>query len=212
MKKLRKYRWELAKLLIFDNLYVISPTLKCNQKCRYCCQIQVPPGEHKEHDYKWWIDFIDRNKFKGIAISGGEPALFDGVHHIINHCIERKMVISIVTNLKKVIPDIKKSWRVTFLASYHEGADLKTFMENYTELNKKFHVSVRELHTSDKQIIPFAKVERIKSDWKEGESMCPYINYYPDGKEVAKEKLQLRHDNFMNRLLSFLRTISGYNK
>ena len=208
--KINKYRWELAKILRFDQMVTILLTLKCNQKCWYCCQSYVDQGEHQEQDYKFWIDFIDKKKIKVVSISGGECALYNGVEHIINHCIEKKILVSVVTNLKTLIPNIKKSWRVIFLASYHEGMDLKNFMTNYTTLSRKFHVTVRELHKDSNKIIPFSQVEIIKTDWRFGDSKCPYYTYYPDGTLIPKYNVSVRDNNFTYRFLDFLRKISGY--
>jgi hypothetical protein len=190
-------------------MVVISPSIICNQHCWYCCQNAVhkerPPYE--EHDYRWWIDFIDRKDIRVLSISGGEPSLYAGIEHIINHCIDKGILVSVVTNLSHLIPNIKKSWRVTFLASFHEGADLMQFFSNYTALSKDFYITVRELHRGSYKIIPFSQRIEIIENWKYGESHCFYPNYAPDGTLFPKDKMLRRTNSLSEVVLNSLRRI-----
>jgi hypothetical protein len=210
--RLKKIQWELAKILRFDNLVTITPSMRCNQKCWYCCQNYVEHGEHPEQNYQFWIDLIKSKKLKVVAISGGECSLYPGVEHIINYCSENKILVNVITNLSHVIPNVKKSWRVTYLASYHEGADLRKFMLNYNQVSKDFYVKVVELHKGDYVVIDFAERREIKTDWKIGDSKCPYVNYYPDGTIMPKYKFDEKNNNLTGLILYWLRKISHYKE
>ena len=210
--KFKRYLWEFVKILRFDNMVTISPTFRCNQKCWYCCQGYVEHGKHPEKDYKFWIDLIKRKNIKVLAISGGECSLYEGVEHIVNYCVDNNILVNIVTNLSNIIPNIKKSWRVTFFASYHEGADLKIFMKNYTELSKDFWITVNELHKDNIKILPFSVIREVKTNWVIGESKCPYVNYYPDGTLMPKYKFDEKNNTIMGYILFLLRKLSNYKK
>ena len=211
-KRINKIRWEIAKIFRFDNVYSLSISFKCNSKCDYCLVKVYDVTKYQEHDYKWWIDFIDRNKFKIVSISGGEPSIFPGIEHIINHCIDRKILVNVSTNLRVLIKNIKKSWRLRFCATYHDGfVDLRTFLINYTKLSKDYWVSVQELHNDETHVIPFARDEKIFiNEW--GDSLCPHINYFPNGEIIPKRMLIPRHNEFIDKVFKFLRDISGYTK
>ena len=210
--KRTKYRWELLKLLRFDNIVTIQLTMKCNQNCWYCCQKYVDHGYHEEKDYLFWIDFIKRKKIKAVSISGGECSIYPGVENIINYCSDNNILVSVVTNLKRLIPGIKKSWKVTFLASYHDKEDPINWMQNYTAINKDFYVTVHELHKNPKKILPFSKLVRPITEWVYGDGGCPYKTYYPDGTLYPRSRLIREENSFSYKLLSFLRKVSNYDK
>jgi hypothetical protein len=145
------------------------------------------PLDLQERDVDFWIEEL--SKYDIISISGGEPALFNSVHRIINALINKKKLVRVVTNLvdireyRKVIP----SWRVYFAITYHH--DVLTdkqrvrFEENYEDMSKKYTTRLKEMRYRGDSTPAHLKDSKIY--WiKETEEELPMPGYFPDGSFV----------------------------
>ena len=155
----------------------IKPTTKCNLNCSYCTvnKAHGKAPKFEEKPYFYWQDEIYYNhKPRILVISGGEPGLYEGIYSLINMVVPKRIPIQIITNLTVIdkFMMIQKSWRVIFLATYHPSADRDLFMNNYRELSKKFHITVREI-----QYIPGSSTKLIMDE----QSDAPMEIYAPDG-------------------------------
>lgn len=157
MKLKIKYKWELAKIFKKGEPLTIKPTMRCNLNCPYC-GASLEKGrlpKYKEKDYLFWIDKIQqinkKKKINQIGISGGEPGIYKNLHKIVNWLTDNGYVVLILTNLTRIneFTEINKSWRVRFIATYHEVADLGQWLLNYLALEGKFHIVKRELREKD---------------------------------------------------------------
>ena len=179
---LRKYLWELAKLLKRGKIIMIKPSMKCNLKCPYCSvnwHTGKPP-EYDEHDYQYWIYVIMSEHPKMVAISGGEPGIYTGLHHIVNYCVANKILVQIVTNLTdiKEYVHIQHSWRVTLWATYHHASRAKSFELLYDYMSKRFHITVKELESP--KVFPFSRLTPLKTEFSN--TIYPYKIIAPDGR------------------------------
>jgi len=165
--KISKIRWEIARLLSPHSGIGIKPTTRCNQRCDYCLVNIAHNGRPPVFDEKPWYylfgDIMKEGPFNNITITGGEPALYDGISYLINNLVEQKNIILIFTNLSKIeeFMKIRKTWRVIFYSTYHEPASLKKYMQNYEILSRKFYITVREIRHRDDlrpKLIPFSKI------------------------------------------------------
>jgi MoaA/NifB/PqqE/SkfB family radical SAM enzyme len=183
--KLRKYIWEIVKRFTVDNYIGIKPTMRCNLKCPYCA-VNLNIGKPPEYDEVFacdWIELIDKANPDMVVVSGGDPGIYSGIEHIINHCINRKMLVQITTNLTNInsYMRIKKSWRVIFLSTYHSSSSLDKYISNYKQLKKRFYITVRELRPKKDmkpKYIKWAKVKAIINDPETNNK--PRIWYAPD--------------------------------
>src|SRR5574343_183639 len=182
MNKLSKYRWELAKMLKRGQVIMIKPSMKCNLKCPYCSvnwHTGKPP-EYDEHNYQYWIDVIKREKPKMVAISGGEPGIYKGLHHIVNYCIENKILVQIVTNLTTIeeYRQIKPSWRVTFWSTYHHGSSELKYKNILQALKVRFYITVKELERP--KVFSFSRMVKLSTEFTN--TIYPYKIFSPDGR------------------------------
>ena len=115
-----------------------------------------------------------------VAISGGEPGIYKDLHKIVNYCIDRKILVQIVTNLTNIdeYVRIKPSWRVTFWSTYHHSSVLGKYLFNYDYLKFKFHITVKELE-KPKQL-PFSRLTKLKTEFTN--TIYPYKIFAPDGR------------------------------
>lgn len=193
--KIKKIRWELAKKLKKGQPLTIKPTMICNLNCPYCAASfekgRLP--RYKQHDYKYWIKKITGLKgINQIGVSGGEPGLYKNFHKLINHLTEKGYVILIFTNLTTIseFEKINKTWRVRFIASYHEGASLEEWLYNYNRLKDKFHIIIRELRKKDDDrpgVIPGSQINELFDTSPEdyGWQFAPNGTEYYNCKQVS---------------------------
>jgi len=183
--KLKKYFWELIRILIRGKMIVFYPTLRCNLKCPYCALTLIDGNkpEYPEIDVNGWKQIIDKEKPSVILISGGEPGLYSGLSNIINYAVKCKCLIRILTNLTEIDEFVKinYTWRVIFTATYHEIGSLVRFIRNYNILKKRFHITIRELIPKNAKLKPVyfynARPAYIENEINELRSK----RYTPDG-------------------------------
>jgi len=189
MKDWRKIKWELAKKLRTGKEIVIKPTMVCNLKCPYCSVNKAKNGRapiYKKLSYLYWLELLKNKKLKSITFSGGEPSLYPNIDKLLNELVKRKHIILIFTNLVNInsFLEIKPTWRIIFLASYHEKGmtdkQRQQFADNYNYLSKRFYITIRELrHPYEDRlpIFPQSKIKIIQS----GRDDAPLTVYAPDG-------------------------------
>ena len=180
--RLKKIKWELAKLLKRGQIIMIKPSMKCNLKCPYCSvnwHTGKPP-EYNEHDYNYWIDVIWKEQPKMVAISGGEPGIYKDLHKIANYCITNKILVQIVTNLTNIgeYVKIKPSWRVMFWSTYHHSSHKGRYLFNYDYLKFKFIIVTKELEKPKE--LPFSRMVELKTEFTN--TIYPYKIFAPDGR------------------------------
>lgn len=88
-------------------------TRKCNLKCDYCAiirnypemPVQYPSIGHymkNQMSYQYVIEVLDmikaHNQDAFHIFYGGEPMLFSGLHHVINHCNDNDIHYTIISN------------------------------------------------------------------------------------------------------------------
>ena len=90
------YRKRFGHLFNGINLHILTPTLRCNQKCIYC-QANSRPANEKKYDMdedtaKSVVDFIFQtpSKFLTIEFQGGEPLLNYEVLQFIVEYVKKK--------------------------------------------------------------------------------------------------------------------------
>jgi molybdenum cofactor biosynthesis enzyme MoaA len=99
-------------------------TRKCNLKCDYCAIIrnytempaQYPSIGHymkNQMSYQYVIEVLDMIKAHNPdafhILYGGEPMLFDGLHHVINHCNDNDIHYTIISNNTPEIQSLIKN-------------------------------------------------------------------------------------------------------
>lgn len=88
-------------------------TRKCNLKCDYCAIVRNYPnmpnlyptiGHYMKNQmsYQYVIEVLDMIKAHNAdafhIFYGGEPLLFTGLHHVVNHCNENDIYYTIISN------------------------------------------------------------------------------------------------------------------
>lgn len=179
---IKKYLWELHKLLHSKRIIRIKPTMRCNYNCYYCAvnnakkyydiKYDVPPY-FKEQPPEFWIKLIKRANPSFISISGGEPGLYIGLHKIVNYAIENNIIVQIMTNLSEIdeYRKFKNTYKITFIFTLHPQGS----MNNYNEINKRFSITKRII---TKQ--PSSKTRYEKKMWLKKDDRYMII-YNPDG-------------------------------
>lgn len=99
-------------------------TRKCNLKCDYCAivrnypdmPVQYPGISHymkNQMSYQYVIEVLDMIKAHNPDVFhilyGGEPMLFDGLHHVINHCNDNNIHYTIISNNTPEIQQLIKN-------------------------------------------------------------------------------------------------------
>ena len=181
--RFKKYLWEFVKLFNRRQIIMIKPSMKCNLKCSYCSvnwHTGAPP-EYYEYNYQYWINLIFREQPKMVAISGGEPGIYEDLHKIVNYCVSRKILVQIVTNLTCIdeYVKIKPSWRVTFWSTYHHSSSLCRYLSNYNYLKSKFYITVKELEKL--KCLPFSRLTKLKTEFT-NTIIYPFKIFAPNGK------------------------------
>lgn len=180
--RLRKIRWELAKLFKQGHIIMIKPSMKCNLKCPYCSvnwHTGKPP-EYDEYDYQYWIPTIAQERPKMVAISGGEPGIYNGLHNIVNYCTQNKILVQIVTNLTNMDEYVKiePSWRVMFWSTYHHSSNKDRYLSNYNYLESRFIIVTKELEKP--MAFEFSRYVKYKTEFIN--TILPYKIFAPDGR------------------------------
>lgn len=86
---------------IFNSGVYISPTTRCNARCRHCIAQDDEPEmlDVKEEDLMKWVDEIHACGMKTIHFVGGEPFLVQKtLVNVIKHMGELEMFAGVVTN------------------------------------------------------------------------------------------------------------------
>jgi organic radical activating enzyme len=186
MNKIRKYFWEVRKILNEGEILRIKPTMRCNIVCPYCTVNMQRGGKrppiYEEREAALWISLIAEKKPKLVVFSGGEPGMYPGLSEVVNYAVRFGCQVQIITNLlvMKEFEKINRSWRVVFLATYHPVAPLDLYLSNYNRLSKHFWVTVREIRPFEDlhpKYIPWAKTKVMLSE----EPKIPMWIYAPDG-------------------------------
>ena len=179
---MRKYLWELCKLLKGKRYIAIKATIICNLKCDYCSVVNAnkyydvdypTPPKYEEMPPLFWMKVIKRVKPDLITFTGGEPGLYKGLSDIVNYAVKEKCLVQILSNLT-VLDEFRKitpTWRVYFIHTTHPNTSLK----GYNEMSKLFHVTKRVLK---EKLIRNSKHERQLIAWKDTQYR---LMYAPDG-------------------------------
>ena len=129
----------------------IVPTWACNFDCSYCSN-KIPNGIYpKEKEIKpmeRWLNFIYTYRPKEVIISGGEPSLYPGIHHLINNLLDLSINVTLYTNLTGLLllNCIEPSINFKIITTHHKGQIIQyEWLKNYYDIRKKYLILVDAL-------------------------------------------------------------------
>jgi MoaA/NifB/PqqE/SkfB family radical SAM enzyme len=78
-------------------------TLRCNLDCSYCANkfLTGKTLKSKEISYEEWVEVFETfpTKIKEVSITGGEPFLYPYINKVISYLANRKIPITVYSNL-----------------------------------------------------------------------------------------------------------------
>lgn len=202
-----RYGKKHAQVFEGTSLHILTPTLRCNQKCSYC-YASSKPAEACEYDMskdtaKAVVDFIFQCPAKNITIEfqGGEPLLnFPVVKLVVNRALDKAnktgklMNFNLVSNLTliddKKISFIKKN-RINLCSSL-DGP-------------KELHDKCRRYDSGKGTYEDVVNAVGLLKEKKVSVSLMPTITRHslPFWKEMVDEYVRLGMDRFWARRLNF---------
>lgn len=200
------YKERCSHLLDGTTLHIITPTLRCNQKCVYCYASSKPVNDKRydmtEETAKAVVDFIFQCPAKGITIEfqGGEPLLnFPVLKFIVDYA-------------KKVNEEKKKNvtFRLVTNLTLMDDEKLEYLLKNNIALNSSFdgskHVHDCNRKYDDGRGTYDDVMKQIKLLKEKGVavSYMPTITRYslPHYKEIIDEYLKLGLNRFWARRMN----------
>ena len=160
----------------YGNHILIKPTMICMLSCDYCI-VNKTLGKRpkfKEVSPKAWITLLSKRLPNVVTISGGEPMMYPGIEDIINYLTDRKVFVTISTNLLKLNLDINASKYLWLYATNHKTNN-RLFEKNmYIYQIYGYNVSVSEF--GDVAVIKGARLRKIKQKQTDKKIEC----YAPD--------------------------------
>ncbi len=204
------YRKKYAQLFEGTTLHILTPTLRCNQKCTYC-YASSKPADAKEYDMekktaRAVVDFILQCPAKSISIEfqGGEPLLnFPVVREVVSYALKKSKEVqknvrfTLVTNL--TLMDGKK---MSFIKK--NGIALNSSLDGPKRIHDKNRMYDGGGGTYDDVV---SWVERIR-ERKIPIALMPTItrSSLPHWKEIIDEYVRLGMERFWVRKMN----ISGF--
>jgi len=146
-----------GRRILFKRGITVSVSLlyKCNLNCTYCSLKNFSheqPHDTVIHPAEDWVKFIESFpiRIKEIFLTGGEPGIYSQIVPLTNELLSRGYFVTIFTNLTKISEflSINESPNLKFQATYHRGANIETFKENYNTMTRFFRVDVDEIESS----------------------------------------------------------------
>ena len=183
MNKLPIWKYSLLHRLKRGASISISPTFRCNYRCEYCT-LRIAsdnPRKVKESTLDEWIRFIDNFplKLKEVHITGGEPTLMPYLNALTVELINRRILVTIFTNLSHEITAPTSNY-LRIQASYHHSqANAVTFYETYTRLKKQgYQITIDEI--GNKLLSLPTNVKQQLKTVEDLETVKPRIRIAPD--------------------------------
>ena len=139
--------WYIRRFFRRGKSILLKPTLRCNLNCKYC-STKLTTGKKpvckRELGFRDWEHILEHHdSIKEITISGGEPFLYRDIVKLVTYLLNRKIMVSIHTNLtSKRGLKLPKSKRLFIKATYHSGVDIEKFIKNLELYKKKYRVLV----------------------------------------------------------------------
>jgi len=175
----------------------IALTFKCNLKCPYCV-VEMPTGKlpvAKESTLDELKHFITSfpYKLREIKLTGGSPELHPGFVEFANWLLDEGYFVTIFTNLLHYskLSQLKRTYRLMFISTYHHSADPKKYLLNYIDLCRIYRIRVEEIADA-----PYSDLwhEDLKLVMKTGVKLLPYshLKNLIGEKEMRENKVMLR--------------------
>lgn len=202
-----RYKKKHAQVFEGTTLHILTPTLRCNQKCSYC-YASSKPAEACEYDMskdtaKKVVDFIFQCPAKSITLEfqGGEPLLnFPIVKLVVKRSLQnakktgKPVGFNLVSNLTEL-----DSTHINFIKKY--GINLCSSLDGPKELHDK----CRRYDTGKGTYEDVVKAVGLLKEKNVSISLMPTITRQslPFCKEMINEYVRLGMDRFWVRRLNF---------
>lgn len=185
MKLYKIFRYGIMKRFRRGVRLSMALTFNCNLRCPYCVT-EVPTGhipDMKESTLDELKHFVNHfpYRIRELKLTGGSPELHPNFVEFANWLLDKGIFLQIFTNLMhpQKLNQLKKTYRLMFISTYHHTSNPDMYRANYDRLNgyrirveeiadgpyfDSWHVRLKELMPSGVKYFSFSHLKPLLTE------------------------------------------------